>query len=432
MKIKYLASFVALASAVCLTSCHDDTLRTETSNTGRLNTATILPQVTNAEMIYSDNGATSRASYNLDDYLITVKNEAGETVADWTYATMPSLPTFEVGKYTIDVRSCVEEPAAWEKPYFAGSQSFEIVKNDVTEVETIVCKLANICVTVELSDDLKNAADGDITVNVTSLDENTLSFVNGDSRKGYFQALGQETFEVHFKGKVNGFDEDFKTVIRDVEAGQWRKIKYGVRTNPNPVPDEFGNIDYDGDGISVSTDVYGEDLTSDTPAEEPVLPDSDRPGNDEEPETPPVTPDEPDDPVKEDLFEVSSSTIDLEKENKPVDGLEYKVTIKSVNPLANLKVDIISESLNADMLQGVGLDASFDLAYPGALEGPLKNDFGFPVGNEVIGQREVLFDITAFVPLLNIYKNEIHKFQLTIKDQSGNVKVVTLTFSTFE
>ena len=76
------------------------------------------------------------------------------------------------------------------------------------------------------------------------------------------------------------------------------------------------------------------------------------------------------------------------------------------------------------MLRGVGLAATFDLAYPGDLETALKDSFGFPVGNEVIGQTDVVFDITQFVPLLNIYQGT-HQFKITATD-ANNVQVVKL------
>lgn len=429
MKLKYSAYFVALALTAGLSSCNDDTFSPVTEDAGRLNTASIVTEVTNAEIIFSDS-PTSRATYALGDFTISVKNDQGTEVASWKYSQMPSLPTFPVGHYTVEAKSSTVQAAAWEAPYFTGTQSFDIVKNEVTDVETIVCKLANICVSVHLSDKLLESADDDLVVTVYSkTSASSLTFDKNETRKGYFEAAGQQTFEVNFKGTVKGNLEDFTFILRDVAAGQHRKINFDLNTNPNSAPDEFGDIVHEDGGINVSADVIGSDLTSDTPQEEEILDPSDRPGQEEPEGGEEPDPNVPDEPIGN-AFTVTSETIDLEGINIPAEGTEYVVKIHSENPLSNLIVKIISESLSDDMLRGVGLCAEFDLANPGDLEDALQNSFGFPVSGDVYGQTDVTFNITEFVPLLNIYKDEIHKFQLTIKDQKGNQQVTTLTFKT--
>ena len=172
MKTRYLSIFAALALVACVSSCSDDSFQAENVDEGKLNTSSIIPEVTNAEIIISDQqGAqhvASRRVTDLTDYIITVENSRGETVANWTYASMPQLPVFPVGTYTIKVASCEETPAAWEAPLFLGSQTFEIRKNEVTDVQTVVCKLANIAVSVTCTDELVAASEGDINITVTS------------------------------------------------------------------------------------------------------------------------------------------------------------------------------------------------------------------------------------------------------------------------
>ncbi len=455
MKTKYLSAFAALAMAACVSSCSDDSFQAENIDEGKLNTSSIIPEVTNAEIIISDQqGAqhvASRRVTDLTNYLITVENSRGEAVANWTYSTMPQLPVFPVGTYTIKVASCEEVPAAWEAPLFLGQQTFEIRKGEVTDVQTVVCKLANIAVSVICSDDLVAASAGDINVTVTSKDEHSLTYTPSDTRRGYFQAMGQTTLEVHFTGTVNGHAEDFRYLLKDVAAGQHRKVNFSLRTNPNPVPGEYGDITNDGEGISVSTSVTGEDLTSDSPVEEEILPDNDRPGQEENPDEPnPPTPPTPGDWK----IEFTSKTVDLKLdgvndptlfENDP--SKEAVVIITSTKGFKNLKVDIISTSLNDEMLSGVGLAGSFDLATGMALNpktgeeldrdlsfalgSPVADGgFGFPVKDSVTGEgiNNVEFNITSFVPLLNIYKGELHQFKITVVDKDGNSKDMTLEF----
>lgn len=445
MKTRYLSTFAALALVACVSSCSDDSLQAENVDEGKLNTSSIIPEVTNAEIIISDQqGAqhvASRRVTDLTDYIITVENSRGETVANWTYASMPQLPVFPVGTYTIKVASCEETPAAWEAPLFLGSQTFEIRKNEVTDVQTVVCKLANIAVSVNCSDELVAASEGDINITVTSKDAHSLTYSATETRKGYFQAMGQTTLEVHFTGTVNGNAEDFRYVLKDIAAGQHRKVNFSLRNNPNNPPDEVGNITNDGDGISVSTTVTGVDLTSDTPVEEEVLPDNDRPGQEE-------NPDEPDPPTPGDWnigFASKTDDLKLDQENDATQftegsGKEAVVIITSTKGFKTLKVDIISESLNDEMLTGVGLAASFDLAtglsadnrdLSYALGSPVADGgFGFPVKDDVTGDgiTEITFNISSFVPLLNIYPGEIHQFRITVVDKDGNSKDQTLKF----
>lgn len=446
MKTKYLSTFAALALAACVSSCSDDSFQAENVDEGKLNTSSIIPEVTNAEIIISDQqGAqhvAARRVTDLTDYIVTVENSRGETVAEWTYSTMPQLPVFPVGTYTVKVASCEETPAAWEAPLFVGSQSFEIKKNEVTDVQTVVCKLANIAVSVTCTDDLINASAGDISITVTSKDAHSLTYSASETRKGYFQAMGQTTLEVHFTGTVNGTEEDFRYVLKDIAAGQHRKVNFSLRSNPNTPPDEFGDIVNDGDGIQVSTSVTGVDLTSDTPVEEEVLPDNDRPGQEENPEGP----DDPTPPTPGDWkidFTSATDDITLDGVNDatkfPSDGSKPAIVIiNSTNGFKSLKVDIISESLNDDMLTGVGLAASFDLATGLAGDGITDlseslsdpQGFNFPVGDKVTGEgiNEVTFNISRFVPLLNVYPGESHQFKITVVDKNGNSKDMTLKF----
>lgn len=438
MKTRYLSTFAALALAACVSSCSDDSFQAENVDEGKLNTSSIIPEVTNAEIIISDQqGAqhvAARRITDLTDYIVTVENSRGETVAEWTYSTMPQLPVFPVGTYTVKVASCEETPAAWEAPLFVGSQSFEIKKNEVTDVQTVVCKLANIAVSVTCADDLVNASAGDISITVTSKDAHSLTYSASETRKGYFQAMGQTTLEVHFTGTVNGTEEDFRYVLKDIAPGQHRKVNFSLRSNPNTPPDEFGNIVNDGDGIQVSTSVTGVDLTSDTPVEEEVLPDNDRPGQEEDPEDP----DDPTPPTPGDWkIDFTSETLDLEGINNPAGWSgDAIVQITSTEGFSKVEVEIDSEGLTPDVLGGVGLSSKFDLATGMSLV-PVDNmdlseglaGLKFPIKEAVTGDgiTSIDFVISDFVPLLNIYPGK-SDFIITVTDKKGNVGSMTLKF----
>ena len=96
--------------------------------------------------------------------------------------------------------------------------------------------------------------------------------------------------------------------------------------------------------------------------------------------------------------------------------------------LTNLHVKIESDNENFILSAGELLPLDFDLAHP--RDDKEKNDFsslGFPVENEVIGAKNLDFDITAFVPLLAAFPGN-HTFTLTVTDEKGYTvsKILTI------
>lgn len=441
---RILYSFAAAAVALMsFTSCGDDNglVPERAKEEGKLRTSALLPEVQNGEMVIADDqrahkAPRSRAAIDLSDYIVTVDNAVGENVATWTYRTMPDLPTFPVGAYTLTVRSCEVEPAAWEKPYFLGTETFEIKNGEITEVNTVKCVLSNIRVSVNFDDELKALCGPDVEVTVTSLDAHALKFTPAETRSGYFEAVQNlSTLMVRFSGTVKGNAEDFTYTLKDIAPGQHRKVNFSLRSNPATPPDEYGTINNDG-GISVSTTVTGVDLTSDTPMEETILGSDDRPGQEEKP-TDPDTPD-PDTPTDSEIT-FASSTLNLSGINNPSAfgteaGVAAVVTITSKAGFKNLKVEIISNQLTKDLLQGANLDSEFDLATGRTPDGKdlseaLSDSFGFPVGSQVTGAgvTSVNFDITNFVGLLSGFDG-LHQFRITVIDTTGASKSMTLKF----
>lgn len=271
----------------------------------------------------------------------------------------------------------------------------------------------------------------DCKVTVIANDEGRLEFGPEETRSGYFQAIeGSSTLIATFSGTIYGNYEEIRKVYTDVEAGQHRIITYSVKGGDPTIPDESGNIDIT-DGITIDMSTIDESIEGNVATDEDVI-DGDRPGH-EDPEDPdnPDNPDNPDDP-KDEYFTFDTS-ISLTEVNPAVEGNDYSVVIKSVNPLTNLKVKIESGYLTDEFLGSVGLVTEFDLAnLPADLEQTLGDPegFNFPVGDNVKGQTEVTFNLTPFIPLLNLSTtpNDIHKFHLTAVDDKGNEKTVVLTF----
>lgn len=421
---------VAAAAFAGLTSCSDTwTNDLAEEEKGTLNTASILASVNTYEAEKEDaQGAKapeSRAVTDLSPFIVEVVKSDGSKVASWTYATMPPAPTFAVGTYTVRVKSHNPQPVEWEKPYYAGEQQFQIKANDVTDVDPIVCTLANVRVSIEVTEALKKASAGDVKITFTGEPGVDLEFAPDETRSGYFAYTeGLSTMKVHFEGTVSGAREDFTHVLKDIQPGQHRLVKFALRINPNPPADETGNIEIpEGEGVMVDCGVTTYEVDGTVSSKEDVIDDSGRPGQEEGGDDP--KPDDPDDKA----ITFSSSTLDLEGANMAEEfgeeeGLKPAVVdIHSENGVTSLKVKIISDFLTEDMLSGIGLTSQFDLADPGEYAEGLAG-LGFPSAAEVNGAHDLQFNITKFIPL--IFEEGDHKFEITVTDSKGLVKTMVL------
>ncbi len=421
---------VAAAAFAGLTSCSDTwTNDLAEEEKGTLNPASILASVNTYEAEKEDaQGAKapeSRAVTDLSPFIVEVVKSDGSKVASWTYATMPPAPTFAVGTYTVRVKSHNPQPVEWEKPYYAGEQQFQIKANDVTDVDPIVCTLANVRVSIEVTEALKKASAGDVKITFTGEPGVDLEFAPDETRSGYFAYTeGLSTMKVHFEGTVSGAREDFTHVLKDIQPGQHRLVKFALRINPNPPADETGNIEIpEGEGVMVDCGVTTYEVDGTVSSKEDVIDDSGRPGQEEGGDDP--KPDDPDDKA----ITFSSSTLDLEGANMAEEfgeeeGLKPAVVdIHSENGVKSLKVKIISDFLTEDMLSGIGLTSQFDLADPGEYAEGLAG-LGFPSADEVNGAHDLQFNITKFIPL--IFEEGDHKFEITVTDSKGLVKTMVL------
>ena len=415
-------STIAIATFM-MSSCSDNWApSTDDEGVGQLRMDAI--NVTNAENVIN------RAGVDVSNFIVSINNADGETVKRWKYSEMPEVVTLPVDEgYYIDVISHNQEKAAWEAPFFKGSsEKFNIVKNQLTNAGTITCKLSNIKVSIKFADDLKKIMEDDCKVTVIANDAGLLEFTANETRSGYFQAIeGSSTLVATFTGTIRGSYEEIRKVYTDVEAGQHRIITYSVKSGDPTIPDENGNIDI-ADGISIDMTTIDESVNGNVSTDEDII-DGDRPGQEEpvNPEPDQPTPDEP-----SEKFFTFNTSISLTETNQAVEGKDYSIDIVSINPLANLKVKIESNYLNDEFLASVGLVSEFDLANltPELTAMLGEGGFGFPTGDQVKGSKSVKFDLTPFIPLLNLSPtpNDIHKFHLTVVDDKNNSETVVLTF----
>lgn len=140
--------YTILATCILLTACQNEKQAQEAVGYLMLQVGMDKTTLTKAE-----------DTYNPRQIAVKIVNSAGKTVEEtddcttWTEAI--ELP---VGTYTIEASSAGFDgkTAGWDKPYYAAKETVDIKMNTNTSKE-IVCKLANVLVTVEFSDDFRAA-----------------------------------------------------------------------------------------------------------------------------------------------------------------------------------------------------------------------------------------------------------------------------------
>lgn len=387
---------------------------------------------------------TRAQSTNLNNYVIRIYEETNTgslEVRNWNYADMPELFTLPVGNYRAVAASAAVEPSAtFDGGYWEGESNFTITANTVTDVATIFCKFQSIKVTVSYEDSLRMMVSDDLKVTISIEDGGSLEYTLDETRPGYFQAVKESNvLKACLTGTVEGELIEYETAFPNVKAGEFRAIRYTFKVVNNGEMGSGGTADFKL-SIDATCEIVNEKITV-NPGEEEEIEDfpADKPndegsegeggdsGNEGDGDDTGNTPNENAPSVeglsyKGEAFDIKGS-YDVEGQ------IELKVLLKAPLGMAHVNVTIDSETLTSDILTGVGLDTEFDLAEPGSLEAGLQG-LGFPTGSAVVGQEELIFDITAFTSLLGIYGAANHRFIIEVVDQEGNSVTETLTLIT--
>lgn len=340
--------------------------------------------------------------------------QGGEIVKSWRYADMPSVVELPVGDYTAKAHLGVPEVAAFDAPYYEGEESFSIRRDEITEVKTIECGLANVRVTILFDDALKAKMGSDCKVNVVMGSEGSLDFTVADeNHSGYFAYVeGSNTLVATFSGTVNGAAESSQKLYTDVAPGNHYRITYRLHT-PGPDPNAQGTCN---PGVIVDAYVEVIDMYHNV-SDDPDRPNGgDRPGGED--------PNNPDDPQKE--APVLKAVINDAEVSW--DGLHdvnprstVKVYITSKTGITGFKVKIISDALTPEELEGFGLSQTLDLVNPGACRDGLVS-LQLPIEDQVRGKgvdEPLVFDISRFMAMLVTFGEMEHDFELQVTDANG-------------
>lgn len=104
------------------------------------------------------------------------------------------------------------------------------------------------------------------------------------------------------------------------------------------------------------------------------------------------------------------------------DEVEVDITVTTQNRFTGFNVEIVSDILTPEALQGVGLSDKLDLLDPGQYEEALTG-LGFPVGDAITSVREVNFNITQFMSVITMLNQDGYcDFKLIVSDSSGTTE----------
>lgn len=410
---KILYSLFTIFASVALVACENDKFLTDDDKkTGTLDLSSI--------NITCDYDSEIVRSSSTDNFIITITEKSTNAkINQWNLADMPQVCTLVAGTYILKAESCVLKDAEWEMPYYVDQKEFKVEVDKVTAIGDLVCVLKNVKVTVEFSQDLLKIMGDDCNINV-ALGKGKLDFKKNETRAAYFAVEEESNILVAtFSGTVDGFYDTTVSTFEDVKAGEWRKLRYSLKSN-NEENEENGSfnaqLSVDASCTVVEKDVQvdvNEDVIKDPDPEPEPDNGGDNPGDNPGGE-PTVGP------------SITASTFDIKEAQIVTEELVMLITVSSELPLAGLVVDIDSELLSGDMLTDVGLNSHLDLVNPGEYRDALIG-LGFPVGDEIMGKNEISFDITPFGALLKMLGSGTHNFILTATDNDGNESTETLT-----
>lgn len=424
MKTK-IFSIMAAALTLGLASCHDDTWEPKVGQTGELSLATMDVDVNVAERLVS----RQAESVDVSDFTVAIYR-GDETVGAWKYAQMPEIVKLPVGEYTARVYSHEVQKQDWDKPYYLGSKAFAIESGKITNIGTVECAFSSVRVTIIYDSSMEGHMGSDCKVTVVANDAGRLEFASTETRSGYFEALdGSNTLVATFTGTIDGEPATITRTYVDVAPGTHYRITYVAR-KPQP-GDEVGTVS--GSGITVETEIISTDAEGNITIEEDVIDNpGQRPGSEEEGEGP------GDDPKPEGNIELKSEYLSLTSPNNTAEfGTEAKpavVNIASANGIAHLNVKIQSDNENFNASVAEMLPFEFDLATVSA-DDPENAEkigsLGLPMGPYAADEDGITradFDITMFMDILVSFSGQ-HKFTLTVADDNGYKKEITLIFN---
>lgn len=352
-------------------------------------------------------------------YSVQILDEEGGAVLKKTYSEVKnngnkiSLPA---GNYTLVARSIDGDVpvAEFEQPVYGVSKDFSITAGETTPLGELTCTLVQCKVTVAYSDEFLATVTGAGSTKVSLTSGYPLEYaLNADKTyeksAGYF-AVNGNTMEVVFSGNIDGKSQKMTKTFTGISARQWRQIKFVVKKN------EQGQATFD---ILIQDLISDVTLNNDLKAEENII--------GEDPEAPKgdggitLVPD----------YDAGCDVEITDLENMlivPVETRDMAIMLKATVPngVKKFSVDIVSDN-DGFVAAVAAADAThLDLVNPSAQNAIIFDVVPFPHGQELLGQTDIAFDLSAAQDAIINYKGS-HTFNMIIVDNQGCRKEIPVT-----
>lgn len=408
--------------ALLFSSCHSEEMRMKETGKGEVSLAKFTLSV---EVEIGDIEFSRASDIDVSKYIITIKDAKGEEVGHWIYDEMPEIISLAVGNYTVEAASSSQPTTGIDKPYYKGEQEFTIEANKLTEVETIVCQLANICVTFDFTDEFAELIEDDFEA-VFKIGDNSVTMTKADEgKKAYLPAVSENnSLDITWKGTLDGEATEGTMRQDNIQVGEMHTVSFNL--------DKVDEVYPFGLKVSIQIDETisrVDDKLVVNPGTEPPLEDFPaEDGGEDEGTGGGTTPDAPTivgTDFKGSPFDIDNDVLEISKGESPT----LKVTLAAEAGISNVIVEIKSEILNEDALAGIGLPSKFDLAEPGDAEEAIKG-LGLPVSGQVKGKKTVIFDISTFTGMLSNLGAGNHSFNLNVVDNNSKSTKKTLRIKT--
>ena len=372
---------------------------------GGLN-ASVMVETENSDSSENVADALATRAVDINTFTVVITDATGAKVAEYLYSELPAEPiALYAGTYTVSLSSgSMTAGAAFEEPIYAAEKEVVITRKQTTTVSDIVCKLANIKVTVAYSADILEQLDTDYSTMNVALGESALTYVIDEARAGYFEAVAQEnTLDLTFTCRYKNSDKDIimTNKIEKVKAAQWRQINVVIQH----ASDGTATI-----GIVCDTWTYDKEVTFDTSVmlmEEVLVDDTDLP---------------------EIVWEGHdlAETFELTDEMFDADG----------NFTSSINIDITAKSaIQSIVVKASSDNADFTTAYSEIM--PLEADIcsgdvsnailkmmGYPT--DAKGATSTRIKFASQADMLKSYEGT-HSFEITVTDANGGKSVATLS-----
>lgn len=424
MKNIFLICLTLMAVLFTFSACHSEKMETgATDVTGQLSLASMKMEVDlKVDTVYPQ----SRAGVDVSNFLLTIKNTQGEQVEQYTYSEMPEIISLPVGTYTVVASSAEAATNGFDVPFYTGSTDITIKENELTEVTSLTCRLANVMISVEYDEELRKLMGEDVVTTV-KIGENSVDIPSSETRKAYLIApASASSMEITLKGTIDGESVTEIERVDNVQAGQYNIIKYVL----SPVDDGNNNV---GGKLNIAINVDSSMTSSDetvgvNPGAEPGIEDFPTEGGEE-----PDQGGDSDDDVAEPTSTITiagkdlgGSPFNIDQTQTITGGTTLIVGIEASAGIKNLNVTISStnDSFAADVASQLG---SFDLVNPGDKEEAISG-LGLPYGDAIKNKTELDFDISTFTALLLGFPGT-HTFNIAVTDNQGKTESKSLVIN---